>query len=707
MMTIMFESMAVGLRGSVSGLRIRAKIELAEKSAPIVAIIPNVGTTSRSPSMNRMLLIVSLCAVTTVCASQTRPMTFEDMFTMDRISQLALSPSGDRLLMRVTQADLDANTMHSAIFLVDLKDGAMRCMTPEGESHSSPVWHPAGSGFAYVSGSEIFINALDGSAPRRVTQTKGSSPLFSPDGTRIAFISSVDVKSDGDHSGKLIDALMFRHWNEWTDQTRTHLFLVDADGSDNPAVDITPDASWVPPISLGSSQDIAFSPNGSEIAYVTNPDEVVATSTNNDVFVYEIATGERRQITTAKGVDIGPAYSPDGRFLAYQSMARPGFEADQTQIWIYDRRDKSKRNLNADFKYAVSEMIWRPDSSGLIFSAQVEGAKSLFSVDLKGTTKRLTDTYVDTNPGISSDGKTLVFARQATTMPNEVFAMDMKTKAVRQVSDVNGDVLSELDMQPWEPFWFDSPNGDPVQGFVVKPPAFDAGTTYPMIFLIHGGPQGMWSNDFHYRWNAQMFAAPGYVAVLVNPHGSKGYGQPFCDAVSRDWGGLPYEDLMTGLKVALERFDYIDSNRIGAAGASYGGYMVNWIATREHPFKALVSHDGVYNLPSMYGTTEELWFPEWEFAGTYYENPELFEKWSPHRYAKGLHAPMLVIHSELDFRVPLNQGIELFTAHQRQGIPSRWLYFPDEDHFVSKPKNARMWWATVHGWFKQYLKPGP
>ena len=214
----------------------------------------------------------------------------------------------------------------------------------------------------------------------------------------------------------------------------------------------------------------------------------------------------------------------------------------------------------------------------------------------------------------------------------------------------------------------------------------------------------MWGNLFHYRWNAQLFAAPGNVVVMVNPHGSKGYGQMFCDAVTNDWGGLPYEDLKKGLSVALERYDFIDEDRLGAAGASYGGYMINWFAVHDHPFKALVNHDGIFNLPSMAYSTEELWLTEWEFNGPYHENPELYEKWSPHRLAGNFKAPMLVIHSELDYRVPINQGIETFTALQRQGVPSKWLYFSDEDHHVHKPKNARLWWATIFDWFESYLK---
>lgn len=636
-------------------------------------------------------------------AGEKRAMTFEDMFTMTRVSQLVLSPEGDRALCRIQKADIDTNKMHSRIYLVDLATGQLKAMTPAGESHSSPAWHPNGQAYAYSAGGKIFVKALDGSAPYQVTEESGSGAVFSPDGKAIVFIGSVQVADYGDHSGKVIDELMYRHWNAWTDDERTHLFMAE-NMPNAESRDLTPDASWVPPISLGTAHDYAFSPDGKELAYVTNPDEVVATSTNNDVFVLDLATNTHRAITTNQGGDAGPVYSPNGRYIAYESMARAGFEADQSVIWIYDRKAQTAKQLSTEFTYSAHELVWAPDSKSVVFTAQVWGSKSVYQMDLNGKTKRLTKGFTDSSPALSADGKKLYFLRQATHMPSEIFSLDMKSDKVTQLTFFNRDALAQLDMNPWEEFTFSSPNGDLVQGFVIKPPGFDESKKYPMIYLIHGGPQGMWSNQFHYRWNAQMFAAPGYVAVMVNPHGSKGYGQPFCDAVSKDWGGLPYEDLMKGLEVACEQFPFIDCERMGAAGASYGGYMVNWIAVHDHPFKAFVSHNGVYNMPSMYGATEELWFPEWEFGGTYYENPELYEKWSPHRLAKNLKTPMLVVHSELDFRVPLNQGTELFTALQRQGVTSRWLYFPDEDHFVGTPKNARMWWSTVLGWMDTHVK---
>ena len=635
-------------------------------------------------------------------AGEKRALTFEDMFTMKRISNLSVNPAGTHALFAVKQADIETNGSENSIWMVDLASGQLKQMV---EGGGMPVWRPDGKAFIYTSAGQVWFKALDGSIARQVTAAEGGawSPRFSPDGKQILFASSVFVGEEKDHSGRLMDGLLVRQWNSWVDEHRNHVFMVSADADRHPGKDLTPGMWDAPPLDLGSAHDFTFSPDGKEVAYVSNHDEMVAISTNNDIFVVNPHDGKSHKITKSKGGDAEPHYSPDGRHIAFTGMPRAGFEADQHIINLYDRTSGQITQLT--HKYDAGNLVWSPDSKGMYFVSQVEGARSLFHIDLNSKVTRLTDTYYDGSLSIDKAGKTLVFLREATHMPAEVHVMDLATRKIRQVTFLNQPVLDELVMNPWEEFWFDSPNGDKVQGFMTKPPFFEEGKKYPMTFLIHGGPQGMWGNNFHYRWNNQMFAAPGHVVIAINPHGSKGYGQKFCDAVTKDWGGLPYEDLMKGLDVALERYPFIDADRMGAAGASYGGYMIAWIATHDNPFKALVCHNGVYNLPAMYGSTEELWFPEWEFGGSYYEHPELYEKWSPHRRAGNLKTPTLVVHSELDYRVPLTQGIEFYTALQRQGVPSQWLYFPDEDHFVTKPRNARMWWKTVYNWLGNHTKP--
>lgn len=658
--------------------------------------------------MKYLSLLLAVLGTLAGFAGDKKAMSFEDFFTMKRISHISVSPDGSSVLCRIRQADVDANKYVSAVYLVDVATGDMTRMTPEGVNAGSPQWRPDGKAFVYTTGGQIYLKEMNGSAARQVTNAPegAGGPRFSPDGKWLLYASTVQRDpSERDHSGKLMDGLLFRQWNEWRDNIRNHVFLISADAHKGQGKDITPGDFDAPPLDLGSSHDYTFSPDGKEVTFVKNTDKIVAASTNNDLFRVDLATMKETRITTSKANDAEPYYSPDGKYIAYSGMDRPGFEADRHILRLYDRKSGKILTPTTKADHDAGSFTWSPDSKYIYYLASVEGAKSIYRMDLKGKVKRLTDGFTDKNLGIDAAGKNLFFTRETTHTPAELYTLSLADTSVRKVTSLNDERLAGLDMNPWESFWFDSPNGKAkVQGFMIKPPNFDASKKYPMIYLIHGGPQGMWGNLYHYRWNAQMFAAPGYVVVLVNPHGSKGYGQKFCDAVTKDWGGLPYQDLMKGLDVALDKYDFIDKDRIGAAGASYGGYMINWIAGHDNPFKALVSHNGVFNLPSMAYCTEELWFTEWEFGGTYHENPELYEKWSPHKLAGNFKKPMLVIHSELDFRVPLNQGIELYTAHQRQGVPSKWLYFPDEDHFVNTPHNARMWWRTVMGWMDKYVK---
>jgi len=654
--------------------------------------------------MRNFVFLLTTLVVLPAGAFEKRALGFEDFFQAERIGHLAVSPDGTRALFRVQQAQIEDNGYTAGIFMIDLERGAMTRMTPVGEACGSPAWRPDGEAFAYTCGGRLFVKTLDGAAARLVTETEASGPVFSPDGDWLLFVSTVSVREEADHSGKVIDELFFRQWNAWVDDHRQHVFITRADGKGEPR-DLTPGDANSPPLDLGSGQDYSFSPDGKKVVVVKNTEEMVAASTNNDIFEVDLETGEETRITTHEGGDAEPVYSPDGRWIAYWSMARPGFEADRHLLHLYDRKTGRIRALDHQGDHDAGDLEWSPDSKSIYYTTREEGARAIYRIGIDGGNERLADTY--THGNLELGGNRLVFTRESTTRPAEIYTMPLDGGEARRVTDLNGDWLAEIEMNDWEPFWYETTNGARVQGFVIRPPFFDEGERYPMTFLIHGGPQGMWSNNWHYRWNAQMFAARGNAVVLINPHGSKGYGQAFCDAVTRDWGGQPFEDLMKGLEVAIARFPFIDPERVSAAGASYGGYMINWIAgQKDHPFKALVSHNGIFNLVSMAFATEELWFTEWEMGGTYTANPDLYEKWSPHRLAGNFHAPMLVIHSEKDYRVPINQGIELFTAHQRQGITSRWLYFPDEDHFVSKPKNARMWWRTVYDWIETHGNKG-
>ena len=659
---------------------------------------------------------------TSVFAAAKRPITIEDLWAMKRIGEICLSPDGKWLAYTVTEYSMEQNKGNTDIWLLSTKDGTSIKLTNSPDYDGNPAWSADSKKLAFVStrdgNRQIYLISISGGEARRLTNLPIGvhDIIWSPDGKYFAFTTSVypnaknldesvawdAEKKSSQVKAKIITRLFYRYWNRWLNDKRSHIFIMPATA--DTCWDITSGDYDSPPLDLRGVQDYVFSPDAQEVSFVRNTDSLTAISTNNDVFVVPVTGGEPKRLTPNPATDNQPVYSPDGRYLAYRAMRRAGFEADQYDLILYDRKTGTRRNLTQGFDYDVGEVIWSPKSDKVYFNSKKKGRMVIFELRLKtGEIRELVSEHYNTSLTISPDGRILYFKQQAANMPYEIFKLDITSGKIQQLTFINQKLLSQLMMNPVEDFWFTSFDGRKVHGLLVKPPFFDSSKKYPLIYLIHGGPQGMWSDNFHYRWNCQMFASPGYVVAMVNFRGSKGYGQEFCDLVSKDWGGGPYQDLMVGLDYLLQNYDFIDKQRIAAAGASYGGFMINWIAGHTNPFKCLVSHDGVFDQISMYGATEELWFPEWEFGGTPYEHPNLYEKWSPSRFAKNFKTPTLVIHSENDFRVPVTQGFQMFTALQRMGVPSKLLYFPDEDHFVNKPQNARLWWKTVLGWIDEWI----
>jgi dipeptidyl aminopeptidase/acylaminoacyl peptidase len=670
-----------------------------------------------------MLLTFLLVIAAFAAAQEKRAITFDDLIALQRLSDPRISPDGTTIAFMGTSFNKAENTSNSNIFLVPVGGGPVVQLTRAPKRNAEPRWMPDGSALAFVSNrdgaSQIWSIPVRGGEARKISSisTEASGLLVSPAGAHIVFASEVypDCPDDDCNrtrnaeaerskvQAKVFTTLPYRVWNAWKDGKRNHVFVMDIDG--DIARDLTPGDYDTPPIDLGGSRDYDISPDGKELVFTRNTDPLIAVSTNNDLFVVPLTGGEPRRITDNPANDSQPIYSPDGRYIAYRKMERPGFEADRRQLVLFERATGRHRNLTPGFDYSVSEVVWSPDSKTLYFTADDRGNVSIFRIPVSGGTPVpiLTSGY-NTDLRVTPDGKKLVFLRERINLPAELFVIDVSGKNLKQLTFVNREILARLDMAPLEEFWFEGAGGTNVQGFLVKPPSFDPARKYPMIFLVHGGPQGQWGDDFHYRWNAQMFASRGYVVVMVNPRGSTGYGQQFTDEISRDWGGRVYEDLLKGLAHVTETFGFIDGARVAAAGASYGGYMMNWMAGNTDRFTCIVSHDGVYNPSSMYGTTEELWFPEWEFGGTPYEKPELYERWSPMKRASHFKTPMLVVHGQLDYRVDVSEGFQLFTALQRQGVKSKMLYFPDEGHFVTKPQNAELWWATVLDWIDEHTR---
>jgi dipeptidyl aminopeptidase/acylaminoacyl peptidase len=442
---------------------------------------------------------------------------------------------------------------------------------------------------------------------------------------------------------------------------------------------------------------VAVSPDGKDILVAMHGDSTVADNTNVDI--YAIDGANLRRITTSPGADNTPRYSPDGRWAAYLSMERAGFEADRLRLMLGDRRAGGAAvDATAGWTLSVGSYTWCPDSKCIYAVVEERGRDNIYRIDIAGYTRtRVVAGGVNTGVQVAPDGKTLVYLHQSNTQPPEVWASG---KALTHHTD---SAVATLELPPAEEFGFVGALGDSVFGWLQKPPGFAAGKRYPLVYLIHGGPQGAWTDSWGARWNYQMFASRGFVVAMVNFHGSTGYGQKFTDAISRHWGDYPYEDVMKGLDV-VARLPYVDSTRMGAAGASYGGYMVYWIAGHTNRFKVLVDHDGVFNTVSMAGSTEELWFTDWEFGGNPYLNRELYRQWNPLNFVEQWKTPMLIVHSQLDYRVDLSEGYQAFTAAKRMGVPSKFLYFPDEGHWVLRPRNRRLWWGTVLDWLEAYLK---
>ncbi|MBZ5704512.1 MAG: S9 family peptidase [Acidobacteriia bacterium] len=592
--------------------------------------------------------------------------------------------------------------------------------------------------------------------------TEASGEIWSPDGKNILFTSDVYPECEGapaaeescnakklqDHKQSKVQALVFdhllyRHWNAYKNGKRTHIFITEAPESyvsreaQTTYRDLTPGDYDAPPFSLGGQDNYAFSPDGQEICYTSNHDKVEATSTNNNLWIVPVHVGadassaqvlaQTRNITADNPAsDSTPLYSPDGKYIAYRAQQRPGYESDRFRLMLYDRKTGENKSLTEFFDRWVGTFTWAPDSKSTYFTAEefsnrvfVESPNVIWQI-LRGH---------DDDLSITSDGKTLLFTRMSLKAPNEIYWVDithgkvaeslysmqmyphtpnaqvvLDTRTAAQLTHLNDPVLSQISMSPLESFWFPGAHGDKVQGFLVKPPNFDPSKKYPVKFLIHGGPQGAWGDDWSYRWNPELFAANGYVVVMINFHGSTGYGQKFIDAINGDWGGAPYEDLMKGLDYAEKTYPFIDKARECALGASYGGYMANWILGHTDRFKCIVSHDGTFNTTAAWGTTEELWFPEWELKGTPYTNRAMYDKWSPHLSATNFKTPTLVVHSQLDYRLDVSEGFQLFTTLQRLGVPSKMLYFPDEGHWVLKPQNSQLWWKTVNDWVDEWVK---
>ena len=669
------------------------------------------------------LLIPVLLLVTTAAIAQTRTYTIEDLLKVRRVADPQVSPDGTRVAFTIGDVNYDANRVVNQIYVVSIDGGNPKQLTNGQSSSSAPRWSPDGKKIAFTTGGQVWTMDSDGDHKDQVTKisTGAAAPVWSPDSKWIAFTSDVypdcadddcNKKRDETNEASKVKAhittrLLFRHWDEWRDVKRTHVFVVSSKGGT--ARDITQGDFDSPPYAAASGVDFAFSPDSTELAYLRNPDKVEATSTNSDIYVVSLNGGSAKNITQSNhGYDVGPIYSADGRFIVYRSQATAGFEADRWRLMVYNRGNGTSTEITRGFDQQVDEAVLSKDGN-VYFTAGERGKSPVFRVPLTGgTVQKVVPNVFASSLRVTADGKRLVFAGSSLASPAEIYAVNVDGSSLNPLTSVNAQLMSQANLTKAEEIEWTGALGKKIHGFIVKPNNFDPSRKYPLVVLIHGGPQGAWSDNWGYRWNPQVFANAGYVVFTPNPRGSTGYGQQFVNEISGDWGGKAYVDIMNGVADVLRRSPFIDRNQIGAAGASYGGYMINWIEGHNNDprfrFKVLVCHDGVFNLTSMYGATEELWFPEWEFKGTPWSNPAMYSRWSPHNFINNFNTPILIIHGELDFRVPFGDGLQLYTAVQRKGIDSKFLSFPDEGHWVLKPQNSNLWYHTVLDWLDKYLR---
>lgn len=680
--------------------------------------------------MHKTLILATLVMTASGGAATAEPFTVQDMLAMQRISDPQVSPDGSRVAFVLRTTDLEANRGRTDIWLVGTDGEGLRQLTTHEEGDSSPRWAPDGESLYFLSSrsgsSQVWRLRLAGGEPQQVTDLPldVGNLTVSPDGARLAFSLAVfpdceglectverSAETEEPPSGQAYEQMFVRHWDTWEDGRRNHVFVYDL--AEETATDVMAGmAADCPSKPFGGGEEFTFTPDGSGVVFTARDGGLNEPwSTDFDLYLAPAdGSAASRNLTEDNAAwDTLPVFSPDGSKLAYLAMQTPGYESDRFRVVLRDWPEGETRVLTETWDRSPGSLAFSRDGGTLYATATDLGNVSLFAIDAtSGEVRRLLDEGHVRSP--QPAGERILFGLDHFRSPVELYTVSADGGDRRQITDVNGGRLAEISFGEPEAFTFEGAEGDTVHGWLIRPAALDMENRepqrkYPVAFLIHGGPQGSFGNDFHYRWNRQIYAAAGYAMVTIDFHGSTGYGQAFTDSIQNDWGGKPLVDLQQGLTAVLERNPWMDGDRVCALGASYGGFMINWIAGQwPDRFRCLVNHDGVFDQRSMYFATEELWFPEHDFGGPYWEVPENYERFNPARSVDRWQTPMLVVHGALDYRVPLEQGLGAFTALQRQGVPSRFLYFPDENHWVLSAKNSIQWHEEVLAWLGRWLR---
>lgn len=674
----------------------------------------------------KQFLVASVALAATCAPVSARDLTIQDVVGLSRVGSPAVSPDGRWLVWQQRETDLSANRGRFDLWRLDLRakgakpeklvaEAEVNETAPQFSADGKTVWFQSDKGGEDA----VWGIAVTGGTPVQFTHLPGGFSGFkvSPDGSRLLVwadrkpgapsLQPAMVKKDANAgSGRVYDQLFVRHWDQWADGNRSQLFVLPfgPKGASGEGVAIVGgligDAPSKP---YGGGEEVSWSPDGKTVYFaLREAGRIEPLSTNLDIFAAP-ADGSAAPVNLTAGnaaTDTLPTVSPDGKWLAWAAMRRPGYEADRQVLMLRNLATGDVRALTANWDRSVASIAWAPDSKTLYVTAQDVQEEPLFAVSLRGKVERLTEkgtvsAVVPTRGG-------LVYAMNSLTAPDDFFWLNGKKSS--QLTAVNAKKLAGIAMPEVTRYSFNGANGDTVWGYVAKPANLAAGAKAPIAFIVHGGPQGSMGNSWSYRWNPAVFAGAGYAVVAVDFHGSTGYGQAFTDAIRNNWGGWPLEDLKKGLKAATDRFDFLKEDKACALGASYGGYMMNWIESQwPDRFQCIVQHDGVFDARAMAYETEELWFDEWEHGGkAYYEDPAAFERWNPVNHLAAWKTPQLVITGEKDFRIPYTQGLAAFTALQRRNIPSKLVVFPDENHWVLKPKNSMQWYGEVLGWMDRW-----
>lgn len=659
--------------------------------------------------MRSLLLAAVVSFVVVPPADAARPMTIQDLLGAARVTDPQLSPDGKLVAFVRTTTDLASGKRNADIWIVPADGSATPRLLIGGDgSENTPRWDPDGSHLAFLStragDPQIFIANTDGSNIRQFTTLAGGvqPPLaVSPDRTMIAFVADVKQGPQTPATVHRLTRLLYRHWDEWRDNVRHHVFVASLSGG--APRDLTPGDFDSPPTQAEDAA-VAFTPDSREVVFVSNREgnDREAFSTNNDVWSVPVAGGAAKKLTPNAAADVQPVFTPDGKAMIVRAQRRPAFESDRWYLDVYDRTSGARRTVFETPDLSVSDFSLSRDGATILFTATSRGTENLYRVPVAGGAPRL----VAEGGSISAaqaGPDFAVFSKSTLTAPAELFRIG-RTGAAQALTHENDAWLKDVAFDRPESLTVAGAGGTPVQYWLLKPPAFDPAKKYPVVFLIHGGPQGAWDDAWSYRWNPALWAAQGWVVAAPNPRGSTGFGQKFVDEITQDWGGKVMVDL-DAVFGAVTKLPYVDPAKQGIAGASYGGYAVNWLIGHGDRFKVAVSHDGVFNLESMALATEEQWFTDWEFGGppTGDRAREQFSKFSPHLFAAKMKTPTLVITNQLDFRVPVDQGLQLFTALRRNGVDAEALVFEDEGHWVLKALNSKLWHESVFGWIRKHL----